>query len=207
MDPDAPIVVRTSWNLEDWLLTNTWIDRDGNAIARIPKPAVVATLAGSAAMAIASCGGLFLEIFARSVRGDSPEGADLGLTFYAPAFVAMLAAALLWGRSERQRLLRASFNSRPDLAGEATWTFADGRILIRYPAGSTDWDWLAIIRVVHLPEGFLLMQPARIFHWLPHKGFSDSEDIRRLCVLASEKVVRFEERSQPSIVPDGAARK
>jgi hypothetical protein len=73
-----------------------------------------------------------------------------------------------------------------------TWEITDEQLTVKSDLASMTLRWNALIRVVRLPDGFLLGTDPGFFQWLPTHAFHEPPDIERFAELAKSKVRRYD---------------
>jgi YcxB-like protein len=83
------------------------------------------------------------------------------------------------------------YAQKPDRDMEVTWHISDERVTSKTELASSENSWAFFLRVLRLPEGFLLYPNDRIFHWLPLHAFCDPRDVERFAELAKAKAKEY----------------
>jgi hypothetical protein len=69
------------------------------------------------------------------------------------------------------------YRQMPDRDKIVTWEISADRLTLKTDLATTDTTWGALVRVIRLPDGFLLSPNPGLFQWLPSHAFHDPADI------------------------------
>ena len=94
-------------------------------------------------------------------------------------------------RFEVRWLTRRQFAKRPDRNSEIQWSASPQGLSTAATHGRSDFQWTALTKVLHTPDGFLFYPTEEVFHFLPRRGFRDETDFDRLAQLAREHAPKF----------------
>lgn len=72
--------------------------------------------------------------------------------------------------------IRREFAKRPDSNIDVQWNVTPEGISTATSLGSSEFQWIALAKVVQTPDGFLFYQNEQIFHFLPRRGFRGKAD-------------------------------
>ncbi len=88
----------------------------------------------------------------------------------------------------RRWTIRRQFLKRPDRDVIVERQVADDMIRSTCSLGQSEVKWAIFQKVVRTPEGIMLYQLERSFHWLPRTGFASDAEFERCFALAKSKI-------------------
>lgn len=92
--------------------------------------------------------------------------------------------------SESKWRKRRAFEKRSERDLAIHWEFSGSGILAQSELGRSELVWRALHCLAETPEGFLLYVTPEIYHFLPMRGFHNSEDIGKFRELFHEMNIR-----------------
>ena len=88
--------------------------------------------------------------------------------------------------------VRMKYRQRPDRDKIVTWEISADRLTLKTDLATTDMTWGALVRVIRVPDGFLLSPNPGQFQWLPSHSFHNPADIERFAELAKSRARKYD---------------
>jgi hypothetical protein len=109
----------------------------------------------------------------------------IGTTYYAVAYLSVLVNAIQWMR------YRKKLRSMANLSRSVEWDYDQERLRFRSELTEVAYRWAFFKTIVEAPRCFLFYEDKELSLWVPVKGFSSAESIRRFADLARTKVPNY----------------